>query len=236
MENSKNSYFVGGTTMTLLIDLHIKQKVYKKHRSKLALLTNFSLQVNQGDRIAIIGESGAGKSSLLNILGLLDRNYSGSYTLFGTPTTDLSSREIASWRNNKIGFVLQESALINTLTIEENIKLPLLYASATEAHIGERNFKDTVEALNIESILSKKPFECSGGEKSRAVFARGTIMSPAVILSDEPTASLDSENSTRIVNFLLNKNYDLGTTLITVTHDLDVAKQHNKIIRIERKG
>lgn len=221
--------------MTQLINLNIQEKVYRKRKSTVALLANFKLEVNEGETIAIVGESGAGKSTLLNILGLLDCNYTGTYSLFGTPATKLSSHEMANWRNKNIGFVLQESALINDLTIEENIKLPLLYASRADTELGESNFKETVEAVNIASILHKKPFECSGGEKSRAVFARGTIMSPKILLSDEPTASLDAENTDRILKFLLNRNRNLGTTLITVTHDSDIAKQHDRIIHLERR-
>ena len=116
--------------MTNIIDLNIKEKVYKNKKTQLSILNNFNLKVNAGEKIAIVGESGVGKSSLLNIIGLLDIDYNGEYTLLGSRTDNLHANELAQWRNQKIGFVLQESALINSLTIEDNIKLPLLYAGS----------------------------------------------------------------------------------------------------------
>ena len=108
--------------MTKIIDLSIKEKTYKSKNSQLSILNNFNLEVAAGEKVAIVGESGVGKSSLLNIIGLIDRNYVGAYTLFGSITNSLHTSELAQWRNQKIGFVLQESALINSLTIEDNIK------------------------------------------------------------------------------------------------------------------
>lgn len=219
--------------MTKIIDLTIQEKVYKSKKSRLSVLNDFKLEVNSGERIAIVGKSGAGKTTLLNILGLLDRNYKGSYTLFGSKANDLSLGQSAEWRNQRIGFVLQESALINSLTIEENIKLPLLYAKSDRNCISE-NFESIINAIGIDSILKKKPLECSGGEKSRVVFARAVIMKPQLILCDEPTASLDGDNKERIINLLFKMNQEFNTTIITVTHDLEVANRHEKIIHLER--
>ena len=221
--------------MTKVIDLSIKEKIYKSKQSQLSILNNFSLKVAAGEKIAIVGESGAGKSSLLNILGLLDRNYVGEYTLFGSPTDQLHTGELAQWRNQRIGFVLQESALINSLTVEDNIKLPFLYAGSKKKNLREEeNFEAVVSAIGIKPILKKKPLECSGGERARAVFARGIIMKPQIILADEPTASLDIENRERIVALLFKMNREFGTTIITVTHDLDMANRHDRVIYLER--
>lgn len=219
--------------MTSIIDLSIREKVYKK--TQLSILNNFKLEVNAGEKIAIVGESGVGKSSLLNIIGLLDKDYSGEYTLFGSLTANLHSSELAQWRNQKIGFVLQESALIDSLTIEENIKLPLYYAYSKNGYFKQGYFEKVISAIEIESILKKKPLECSGGEKARAVFARGIIMEPQIILSDEPTSSLDVENRDRIINLLFKMNEEFNTTIITVTHDLEVADRHDKVIHLERR-
>ena len=221
--------------MKKMIDLSIKEKIYKSKQSQLSILNNFSLEVVAGEKIAIVGESGAGKSSLLNIIGLLDRNYVGEYTLFGSPTDQLHTRELAQWRNQRIGFILQESALINSLTVEDNIKLPFLYAGSEKKNLMEdENFEAVISAIGIKPILKKKPLECSGGERARAVFARGIIMNPQIILADEPTASLDMENRERIVALLFEMNKEFGTTIITVTHDLDVAKRHDRVIHLER--
>lgn len=209
--------------MTKIIDLNIQEKVYKSRKSRLSILNDFKLEVNSGEKIAIVGKSGVGKTTLLNILGLLDRNYNGYYTLFGSKTNDLNLSQLAEWRNQKIGFVLQESALINSLTIEENIKLPLLYAKAGENHKLD-DFESIINVIGIESILKKKPLECSGGEKSRVVFARAIIMKPQLILCDEPTASLDGDSKERIITLLFKMNQEFNTTIITVTHDLNSKK------------
>ncbi|MFP3154958.1 ATP-binding cassette domain-containing protein [Lachnospiraceae bacterium ZAX-1] len=220
--------------MTNIIDLNIREKVYKKKKTQLSILNNFKLEVNAGEKIAIVGESGVGKSSLLNIVGLLDTDYSGEYTLFGSLTDNLHASELAKWRNQKIGFVLQESALINSLTIEENIKLPLFYVGSEKNFFKPEDFENVINAIGIKPILKKKPLECSGGEKARAVFARGIIMKPQIILSDEPTTSLDVENRERIVNLLFKMNEEFNTTIITVTHDLEVANRHDKVIHLKR--
>ena len=221
--------------MREIINLSIKEKIYKGKQSQLSILNNFSLEVAAGEKIAIVGESGAGKSTLLNIIGLLDRNYVGEYTLFGSPTNHLHTSEVAQWRNQRIGFILQESALIKSLTIEDNIKLPFLYAGAGKMSLKEvESFESVIDAIEIRSILKKKPLECSGGEKARAVFARGIIMKPQIILADEPTASLDVENRERIVTLLFEMNKEFSTTIITLTHDLEIANRHDRVIYLER--
>lgn len=219
--------------MTKIIDLKIQEKNYRSKKTNLSLLHGFDLEVYSGERIAIVGKSGAGKTTLLNILGLLDRDYNGYYTLLGSSTKEMSLSQFAEWRNQRIGFVLQESALINTLTIEENIKLPMLYAKLGEKH-EPMNFESVIDGIDIAHILNKKPLECSGGEKSRAVFARAVIMKPQLLLCDEPTASLDGENKEKILSLLYKMNQEYGTTIITVTHDMDVANRHNRIIHLER--
>ena len=221
--------------MTKIIDLSVKEKIYKSKKTQISILNDFRLEVAAGEKIAIVGESGAGKSSLLNIIGLLDRNYNGEYTLFGSPTDQLHISQLAQWRNQRIGFVLQESALINSFTIEDNIKLPFLYASPDKKGVREiADFDPVINAIGIRHILKKKPPECSGGERARAVFARGIIMKPQIILADEPTASLDAENRERIVTLLFNMSKALNTTIITVTHDLEIASRHDRVVRLER--
>ena len=218
--------------MNNIISLNIKEKVYK--RSPSPLLNNISLEVGAGEKIAVVGESGVGKSSLLNIIGLIDKQYNGEYILFGIKTDGLHEKKLAQWRNQKIGFVLQEAALINTLSVEDNIKLPLLYASAESRRSALENFESVTNTIGIAHILKKKPLDCSGGERSRVVFARGIIMKPQIILADEPTASLDEENKERIMTLLFKMNKEFGVTIITATHDLEVAKRHDRVIRLER--
>lgn len=192
------------------------------------------MQVGAGEKLAIVGESGVGKSSLLNILGLLDRDYRGEYYLFGEKTNGVDEKVLAKWRNQRIGFVLQESAMINSLTVEKNIQLPFLYMESKDRNSLLENFTQIVKEIGIESILQKKPLDCSGGERARAVFARGILMKPEVLLADEPTSSLDIENKERIIHSLFEMNQKFGTTIITVTHDLDMAKRHDRVICLEK--
>lgn len=220
--------------MKKIVDLYIQEKVYKNKKTSLSILKDFRLEVYDAERIAIVGKSGAGKTTLLNILGLLDRNYKGLYTLLDSNTNEMNLTQFARWRNRKIGFVLQESALIDTLTIEENIKLPLLYSDEKGLQKAE-NFDSIVGGLDISHILKKKPLECSGGERSRVVFARAIIMRPQIVLCDEPTASLDGDNKERVLVLLEKMNREFGTTIITVTHDLEVANRHDRIIHLERR-
>ncbi|MFQ7801120.1 MAG: ATP-binding cassette domain-containing protein [Coprobacillus cateniformis] len=137
--------------MNDIIDLNIKKKIF--YNNNLSILNDFKLEVEEAEKISIVGKSGVGKSSLLNILGLLDRNYIGEYALFGMNLSTMNEKEMAKWRNEKIGFVLQESAFINSLTIEENIKLPLLYAESKKNEEILENFKNITKEIDIESIL-----------------------------------------------------------------------------------
>ena len=218
--------------MRSMIDIQIEEKIFTK--SKLSILKGFSMQVGAGEKLAIVGESGVGKSSLLNILGLLDRDYRGEYYLFGEKTNGVDEKVLAKWRNQRIGFVLQESAMIHSLTVEKNIQLPFLYMESKDRNSLLENFTQIVKEIGIESILQKKPLDCSGGERARAVFARGILMKPEVLLADEPTSSLDTENKERIIHSLFEMNQKFGTTIITVTHDLDMAKRHDRVICLEK--
>ena len=219
--------------MKKVIDLKINEKVYRNKKQLTSVLNNFRLNVNKGEKVSIVGRSGVGKTTLLNILGLLDTDYDGEYMLFDSLINNMDSTQLAKWRNQKIGFVLQESALINSITIEENIKLPLQYADS-EYIFKEERFNEILNKIGIESILKKKPLECSGGEKSRAIFARAIIMNPSLILCDEPTASLDEYNKQQIMNLLFKMNKEQDVTIVTVTHDMNIASQHDRIIKLER--
>lgn len=217
--------------MSNIIELKIKDKIFSSQ--SFSILKDFSLIVEYGETVAIVGESGVGKTSLLNIIGLLDKKYQGTYRLFDVETNELSQKSLANWRNKEIGFVLQESSLINSLTLEDNIKLPFMYANVEKEPDSIKHFNRVVKKLGIESILKKKPLECSGGQRTRAAFARGIIMKPKLILADEPTASLDYENKENLMELLFDLNKENGSTVLTVTHDLSVATSHNRIIKIK---
>lgn len=217
-----------------VIDLEIERKCFRKPSLSLSALEGFALTVADGERIAIVGESGVGKSTLLNILGLIDRSFEGRYELLGHDVSALSESDLAACRNQSLGFVLQESALINSLSIADNITLPFLY-SRPRVKDWRKRFDETIDSLGISHIVHKKPLDCSGGEKARAIFARAVIMRPRVILADEPTASLDPENRERLLRLLFGLNKDLGATIVTVTHDTHVADMHDRVLRLRRQ-
>ncbi|GEL66813.1 ABC transporter ATP-binding protein [Marinilactibacillus psychrotolerans] len=219
--------------MKELIQLNIRHKLFNK--GTLSILNNFQLSVLSGDKIAVMGESGVGKTSLLNILGLIDSDYEGEYTLFQDEAKSLTSKQRAVIRNKNIGFVLQENSLIDSLSIEENIKLPLLYTNEPNKKEIEEHFQLITHKMDIEPLLAKKPLECSGGQRSRAAIARAILMKPDIILADEPTASLDEKNKLRVLELLDDINENYGSTIITVTHDRSVADHHDRIIEMERE-
>lgn len=220
--------------MTDLLSIKIASKIYKKRTGAVEALEGFSLSVKSGETVAIMGESGVGKSTLLNILGLIDPNYNGCYQLFGKNTRELSDEEAATWRNRRIGFVLQESALVDSMSIADNVRLPFAYANRDLRGDSEARLGELAKALGIHGLLEKKPLECSGGEKSRAVFARAVLMNPELILADEPTASLDADNRIRIADLLFDLSERSGSTIVTVTHDAELARRHSRIVTLTK--
>mgnify|MGYP002721986218 FL=1 len=214
--------------MTQLIELSLKQKRFKKN--KRVILKDFQLSVSAGDSIAVMGESGIGKTSLLNILGLIDQDYEGSHKLFGRSAKAYSAKDQAQMRNNRIGFILQENALIPSLSIKDNICLPWLYCPKDKQ--DQVFFDELIRRLKLDDLLSQKPGECSGGQRARAVIGRAVLMKPDLILADEPTASLDEENRQEVLAILKDLNRDFKASLITVTHDHAVAQNHRKILRM----
>ena len=217
-----------------VIDVNINKKVYKSKKN-ISLLNNFSFQVDKGEKVSLIGSSGTGKSTLLNILGLIDKKYDGTYFLCGENTKDFTDEVSAKIRNSKIGFVLQESALIDSISIENNIKLPLMYQEKSKRSEYIDFFDYIVDKIDIKELIKKKPLECSGGERARAIFARGVIMKPEIILADEPEASLDEKNKWKIIELLFEINMNIGSTIIASTHDKEVAKKFDRCITIEKE-
>lgn len=217
-----------------VIDVNINKKVYKSKKN-ISLLNNFSFQVDKGEKVSLIGSSGTGKSTLLNILGLIDKKYDGTYFLCGENTKDFTDEVSAKIRNSKIGFVLQESALIDSISIENNIKLPLMYQEKSKRSEYIDFFDYIVDKIDIKELIKKKPLECSGGERARAIFARGVIMKPEIILADEPEASLDEKNKWKIIELLFEINKNIGSTIIASTHDKEVAQKFDRCITIEKE-
>lgn len=209
-------------------------KIYHPGQSNaFEALQGVSLEIQAGEMVAIMGTSGAGKSTLLHILACIDRYDSGEYLLDGISLDDFSEKKLADLRNEKIGMVMQDFALVENFSVMENVSIPLDFSKKRRSSREKKTLATQAAAsTGIEGQLHKKVKELSGGQKQRAAIARAIINNPALILADEPTGALDSKTTEEIMHVFkeLNKN---GKTIVIVTHDTEVAKQCQRIIRIE---
>jgi putative ABC transport system ATP-binding protein len=204
-------------------------KVYSKNGSPaVRALEDVSLEMDKGCFLAIVGPSGSGKSTLMNIIGLLDRPTSGTYTLDGSVVSRLSDDELARLRNQKIGFVFQTFHLLPRTTAKENVELPLVYADRSETSPSAAS---VLKAVGLEERMDHYPNEMSGGEQQRVAIARALINDPEIILADEPTGNLDSSASQEIMNIFQDLHRS-GRTIVLVTHDQALARHAQRIIQI----
>ena len=182
--------------------------------------------------MAIMGESGSGKTTLLNILAALDRPTSGEVLLEGKSITHLTEKEISAFRRKNLGFVFQDFNLLDTLTAYENISLALSIAGAKPSEIEQR-IPQIAQALNIQDVLGKYPYQMSGGQQQRVAAARAMVTNPAIVLADEPTGALDSNSSRMLLTMLTELNERLSATILMVTHDAFSASYCNRILFIK---
>ena len=205
-------------------------KVYGKKDNKVVALDNVSIEIEKGEFVAIIGASGSGKSTLLHQIGGVDGPTSGKVVIDNEDIYKLKEESLAVFRRRNIGFVFQSFNLIPVLSVEENIKMPALL---DHKKVDEKYFKDLVETLGIEDRLNHLPSELSGGQQQRVAMARALINKPAIILADEPTGNLDSENSKEIMEMLKVSIRKYNQTAIIITHDLAIAENTDRIIKIK---
>ena len=205
-------------------------KVYGKGVTKVVALDNVSFSVEKGEFVAIIGASGSGKSTLLHLLGGVDRPTSGKVFIEGKDIYKFNDDKLAIFRRRQIGLIYQFYNLIPILNVEENITLPL---SLDNRKVDKKHLSEMINLLGLEKRRTHLPNELSGGQQQRTSIGRALITNPAIILADEPTGNLDSNASDEIVSLLKLSNKKYKQTIIIITHDLEIAKEADRVITIE---
>lgn len=213
-----------------ILDVKNLSKIYGKGDTMVKALDNVSFSVEQGEFVAIIGPSGSGKSTLLHILGGVDTPTSGSVVINDTDISTLDETALAIFRRRQIGLVYQFYNLIPILTVEENLTLPLLLDCRKP---DKKQISSLIERLGLSQRLTHLPNQLSGGQQQRVSIGRALVNNPALMLADEPTGNLDSENSREIISLLRHFNKELNQTVIIITHDEKIALSADRIISIE---
>jgi putative ABC transport system ATP-binding protein len=214
-----------------MIRLQNIEKVYRTDTVETLALNSISLEVPKGEFLSIMGPSGCGKSTLLNIMGLLDAPSKGEIKIDEQKTDHFSDKQLAQFRNKKIGFIFQSYHLINDLKVLDNVELPLLYRSSSAK---ERTQLATaaLEKVGLSNRVKHFPKQLSGGQKQRVAIARAIVGKPEIILADEPTGNLDSAMGHEIMEILMDLNRTEGTTIVMVTHDEHMAKKTHRLVRL----
>lgn len=206
-------------------------KIYPLPAGDVTALDGVSLDIGEGDFVAIMGPSGSGKSTLLNLMGCLDTPTSGDLCIKGRNLRDMSDEELTSLRRDHIGFIFQQFNLLPLLTAFENVQYPLILKTGVRG--GEARCREVLDAMDLdESLFSHKPSELSGGQQQRVAIARALVNDPEILLADEPTGNLDSKTGSAIMNLLDELNVQERKTIIMVTHDPAIARYAKRTIRI----
>ncbi len=217
--------------MSALIEFREVCKFYRMGDSVVKAADHISMKIDRGEFVAVVGQSGSGKSTCMNIIGCLDVPTAGTYLLDGRDVGQMSKNELAEIRNELLGFIFQQYNLLPKLNLMENVELPLMYAGVGRAERRTRA-KESLERVGLGDKLLHRPNELSGGQQQRVSIARALVGRPAVILADEPTGALDSHTSREVLE-LLQALHRQGNTIVLITHDNSIAKQAQRIIRLE---
>lgn len=205
-------------------------KIYRTNEIETVALENVNLEVNKGEFLSIMGPSGCGKSTLLNIMGLLDAPTGGTIEIAGTKVDGMKDKELAAFRNRKLGFVFQSFHLINSLNVLDNVELPLLYRKVS-AKERRRLAEEVLQKVGLSHRMRHMPTQLSGGQCQRVAIARAIIGNPEIILADEPTGNLDSKNGREVME-LLTELHKEGTTIVMVTHSQHDAGFADRVINL----
>ena len=217
--------------MNVVASLDNVSKTYGKGNLLVKALDNVSLEIVKGDYLAVMGASGSGKSTAMNILGCLDRPTNGKYVLNGSAVENLSDDELADLRNNNLGFVFQQFHLLTDATALENVMLPMIYAGISSIE-REKRAKKALKEVGLTERINNKPNQLSGGQQQRVAIARAIINKPSLLLADEPTGALDSQTTEDVLD-LFDKLHLSGITIVLVTHENEVASRAKKIARFK---
>ena len=213
-----------------LISVRDLCKIYNPGENEVRALDHVSLEIKRGEFVAIIGQSGSGKSTFMNMLGCLDVPTSGQYFLNGTDVSTMKDNDLSEVRNREIGFIFQGFNLIANLTALENVELPLIYRGVDRKK-RRKMAEESLKMVGLEKRMDHKPAEMSGGQQQRVAIARAIAAEPPVILADEPTGNLDSASSREILE-ILKDMHSKGKTVILITHDNGIAAQAKRVVRI----
>ena len=213
-----------------MIELCDVYKIYDEGENEVRALDGVSFRIAEGEFVAIVGKSGSGKSTCMNIIGALDVPTKGTYRLNGTDVSELSDNELATIRNKTLGFIFQQYNLISKNNIYENVELPLIYQGIPAAKRKKMAIA-SLDRVGLADRLHHMPNQLSGGQQQRVSIARALAANPPVILADEPTGALDSKTGKDVMKFLMQLNED-GKTIILITHDTGIAECAKRIIRI----
>jgi len=216
--------------MTKILNVHNLRKTYTSGSKKLTVLDAISFSIDAGDTFSIVGPSGSGKTTLLGLCAGLDQTDEGSIALCGSELSSLNEDQRALLRNEKVGFIFQDFQLLPTLTALENVSVPLELQGAPNAI---KDARELLEKVGLGNRHDHYPSQLSGGEQQRVALARAFSNKPEILFADEPTGNLDEETGEKVIKLLFDLNKEMGTTLVIVTHDLDLAKLTQKVIRLK---
>lgn len=214
----------------VIIEMQNVRREYSVGDTKIYALRDVSFQIKQGEFVSIMGPSGSGKSTCMNMIGCLDKPSSGTVKIDGKETALMNENELALLRNKTVGFVFQQYFLLPSMSVLENVMLPLRYAGIPRAQ-RMQTATEALKKVGLENRMNHRPHELSGGQKQRVAIARATVTCPKIILADEPTGALDSETGRSVMHMFREIN-ETGTTVVIVTHDPGIGKSADRCIKI----